>query len=137
MPASRTEMTEEAVRRMKKLGIFAPTIRQFEKEDLVSESTPPLGACFWLNDEQKKRVKKFELEHGVLVYHVIHSYTNLGEMESYLFVTSTYDEWLQDDSCFDNQEAFAYVYNNDEPDFSEFGYIGIQLSPAAGLLRTW
>ena len=36
----------EAVRRMRELGIYGPTIRQFEKQGLLSRSEPPLGAYF-------------------------------------------------------------------------------------------
>ena len=38
---------------------------------------------------------------------------------------------------FGQGEAFAYVYNHDDPYLSEFGYIGIKLGAAAGLVRTW
>ena len=31
----------EAVRRMRELGIYGPTIRQFEKQGLLSRSEPP------------------------------------------------------------------------------------------------
>ena len=34
-------------------------------------------------------------------------------------------------------QVLAWVYSYDEPDFSEFGSIGIKLAPAAGLVRTW
>lgn len=36
-----------------------------------------------------------------------------------------------------NGQTLAYVYNADDPIFSEFGSIGITLTPAAGLRRTW
>ena len=62
MEVSREKKKIEAVVRMKKWGIYGETIKQFEKEDLVSESRPPVGACFWLDDEQKKRVEQFEKE---------------------------------------------------------------------------
>lgn len=137
MNISREEKKIEAIKRMKAWGIFAPIIKQFEKEDLVSESAPPLGACFWLNDEQLARVREFEEKNNALVYHVIHSYTNIGEMESYLFVSDYPEEWEMDRQDIGEGSQLVYVVNKDMPDCSEFGSIGIALTAAAGLHRTW
>ncbi|MBQ8133554.1 MAG: hypothetical protein IJ711_00055 [Lachnospiraceae bacterium] len=128
---------KEAIERMKKWGIFPDTIKQFENDNLVSESAPPVGACFWLNDEQKARVKSFEEQNNALVYHVIHSYTTIGEMECYLYVSDYPEEWEMDHAGIEHGEQLCYVYNHDMPDCSEFGSIGIALTPAAGLRRTW
>ncbi|MBR6713259.1 MAG: hypothetical protein IKI76_09740 [Selenomonadaceae bacterium] len=46
MKISRDKKKAEAVWRMKSLGIFPDTIRQFERRDLISISEPPLGAFF-------------------------------------------------------------------------------------------
>lgn len=137
MNISREEKKAEAIARMKAWGIFAPIVKQFEKEDLVSESAPPLGACFWLNEEQLARVREFEEQNNALVYHVIHSYTNIGEMESYLFVSDYPEEWEMDRQDIGEGSQLVYVVNKDMPDCSEFGSIGIALTAAAGLRRTW
>ena len=128
---------KEAIKRMKEWGIFPQTIKQFENEGLISESAPPFGACFWIEDEQLDRVREFEKEHDALVYHVIHSYTNLGEMEAYLYVSNYIDEWKYDHEDIKEGQQLCYVYNHDAPDCSEFGTIGIKLTPAAGLVRVW
>ena len=137
MEVSREKKKIEAVARMKKWGLFGETIKQFEKDDLVSESRPPVGACFWLDVEQKKRVEQFEREHDALVYHVIHSFTNIGELENYLYVSDYEEEWEMDREAIENNQQLVYVLNHDMPDCSEFGSIGIELTPAAGLRRTW
>lgn len=137
MNISREEKKIEAITRMKAWGIYAPIIKQFEKEDLVSESAPPLGACFWLNEEQLARVREFEEKNNALVYHVIHSYTNIGEMESYLYVSDYPEEWEMDRQDIGEGSQLVYVVNKDAPDCSEFGSIGIALTAAAGLRRTW
>ena len=45
MKATREEMKAEAIKRMKKLGIYAETIKQFEKENLISiiKDTQPMS----------------------------------------------------------------------------------------------
>lgn len=137
MTVSREKKKIEAVSRMKKWGIYPETIRQFENDDLISESIPPVGACFWVNGEQLERIREFESEYNALVYFVIHSYTNIGEMENYLYVSDYIEEWEQDRWDIEQGQQLAYVFNHDMPDCSEFGCIGIELTPAAGLRRIW
>ena len=79
MNISREEKKAEAIARMKAWGICGPIVKQFNDNDLVAESVPPVGACFWLKGEQLKRVREFENENNALVYHVIHSFTEFGE----------------------------------------------------------
>ena len=128
---------KEAVKRMKKWGIFPQTIKDFEKEDLVSVSEPPFGACFWVNEDQKKRIKEFEEENDALVYHVIRSFTTFGELENYLYVSNYPEEWEMDNADILENQQLCYVNNLTDPMLSELGTIGIEITPAAGLRRTW
>lgn len=134
---NKEKMKQEAVDRMKKIGIYDETIKQFDKQNLISESAPPLGACYWLNDEQRVRVKTFEDRYNALVYHVIHTYTEFGELENYLFVSENEEEWKYDREGLKQNMCFSYVNNISNPDFSEFGSIGFELTPAAGVKRVW
>ena len=126
----------EAIKRMKALGLYKPVITQFEKENLINQSEPPMGACYWLDEVQLERVRKFEKDFNAVVYHVIHDWTNFGELESYLFVSDHPEEWDEDMEDINDGSAVAYVYNVDG-DFADMGSIGIKLTPAAGLMRTW
>lgn len=137
MTISREEKKVEALARMKKWGIYPPIVKQFKNDNTISESAPPLGACFWIKGEQLARVREFEKKHNALVYHVIHSFTNIGEMESYLYVSDYPEEWGRDREDIKEGQQICYVFNHDMPDCSEFGSIGIARTPAAGLRRTW
>ena len=134
---TREEMKAGAIARMRQLHLYPETIRQFERENLISESAPPFGACFWLNEAQRERVRELEAKFNILIYHVIHSFTTIGEMESYLYVSNHPEEWEDDRAGLKEGETVAYVYNCDDPELSEFGYIRIRLTPAPGLERTW
>lgn len=127
----------EAVARMKMLGIYPQTIRQFERKGLVSVSEPPVGAFFWADEDLRKKIAKFEQEHSALVYMVIHSYTSIGELLNYLYVSNYPDEWKSDRDDLGRGETIAYVENVSDPWCSELGYIGIERTGAAGLRRTW
>ena len=127
----------DAIERMKKIGIFDGTIKDFQDDDLVSQSLPPFGACYWIEGKQLNRVREFEEQYNALVYFVIHSFTKIGEMDSYLFVSDHEEEWEQDREDLEYEQTLAYVYNYDTPDFSEFERIGFTLTEAAGLRRVW
>lgn len=127
----------EAIRRMKKMGIFPQTIESFEKDGYVSISEPPVGAFYWAEGEDLERIKEFEKEYNALVYLVVRSFTNFGKMDSFFYVSDYEDEWSSDDEGLDNKEQLAYVYNHDMPDCSEFGYVGFERTVAAGIRRTW
>ena len=124
---------EEAIQRMKALGVFPQSIKQF-KGGMVSYSEPT-GANYWLDDEQKELVKEFEEKHNALVYFVIRSYTSFGKLDSILYVSDYQDEWEMDNEDIKDGYAMAYVHNYDDPYCSEFGSIGVQ-ERFGGLVRT-
>lgn len=126
MEVKRIEKKNEAIKRMEMLDIYLETIRQFEKEGLVSYSEPPLGTNYWLTEEQRKIVRDFEEEHNALVYFGIKSYTEFGTLDSFLFVSKYKDEWILDNNDIKNGYAYAYVYNHDVPEYSEIGLIKVQ-----------
>ena len=127
----------EAIKRMKALGIFPQTIRQFEKEGLVSISEPPMGAFYWAEGEDLERIREFEEARNAVVYVVVRSYMTFGKMDAYLYVSDYEEEWPDDMAGAQEGEVLAYVYNHDAPDRSELGYIGVERTPAAGLRRVW
>ena len=93
MNISIEEKKAEAINRMKVLGIFPETIKQFEREGKISRSDPPVGAYYLVEGEELEAVRKFEQEHNCLVYTVVRSYTSIGMMDSYLFVGDDREEW--------------------------------------------
>ena len=139
MRISIEEKKAEAIERMKALGIFPQTIQQFKNEDCISISEPPFGAFYWAEGQDLERIRQFEAENDALVYVVIRSYTTIGKLDSYLFVSDYAEEWEVDRKNIREvgDGLLAYVYNHDAPEGSEMGYIGIAPTDAAGLRRTW
>lgn len=138
MNISMQKKKKEAVERMKLFGIYSKVVQQFERSGIINQSEPGFyGGCFELSEESLQRVRKFEAEHNALVYHVIHDYTNLGEMECYLYVSDYAEDWEQDRYDIEHGQQCAMVYNLTYPECSEMGYIGVKLSIGAGLCRTY
>ena len=136
MKVSREIKKEEAIKRMKTMNIYSDAIKQFKNADIVMVSEPPLGGLFWLNDEEKEMVSKFEQENNALVYLVVRSFTNLGIMDNIFYVSDYQDEWEMDNADLNENYACVYVINHDMPDCSEFGTIAWK-SVGGGVLRAF
>lgn len=137
MNVSREKKIQEAIDRMKALDIYGEIIESFREDGKVSLSEPPFGAFYWLEGEDLERINKFEEEYNAVVYVAIRAFTEIGKMDAYLYVSDHEEEWPSDREDIANKEVMSYVYNHDMPDCSEFGYIGLERTVAAGLKRIW
>ena len=124
---------QEALERMKMLNLFENAIRDFQQDNKVNMSE--CGFLYWLDDEQTKMVSEFETEHDALVYHVIHNYTEFGELLTFFYVSDQEEEWEYDRADLKDGYACAYVKNLDEEAFSEFGSVAFK-EQFGGLVRT-
>lgn len=126
----------EAIQRMKALGLYGPYIKAFEKTNEIFLSEMIGGVYeFDSNKELVAKIKEFEAEHNALVYHVIHTFTVIGELYSFLYVSDYDEEWEMDNSDIDDGYALAYVWNKNDEWCSEFGSIGVQ-GKFGGVVRT-
>ena len=124
---------QEALNRMKTLNLFENAIRDFQQDNKVNMSE--CGFLYWLDEEQTKMVSEFETEHNALVYHVIHNYTEFGELLTFFYVSDHEEEWGYDRADLKDGYACAYVKNLDEDAFSEFGSVAFK-EQFGGLVRT-
>lgn len=120
----REEMKKEAINRMKTLKLHPNIIREFSNENKLNLSLN--GALCHLNDKQLARVQEFEHQYHTLVYHVIHNYTQFGELLSFLYVSQHTEEWERDRHDLEEGYPFVYVANLTDELCSEFGSIGIR-----------
>lgn len=130
---------QEAINRMKTLGIFSPCINAFKNKDEVQLSEPNGGLYeFSSNKELTEKVKEFEKENNTLVYHIIHTYANFDgesmDMYNFLYVSDYSEEYEMDNLDIQDGYVFVYVWNKTIEDFSEFGLIGIK-GKFGGLIR--
>lgn len=133
---------DEAIKRMRKLGIMDQVVEEFKNEKVVEYSEPmsfgsvDFGALYWLHNKPEwlEKITAFEREFECLVYHVIYSYTSFGELLNVLYVSNYPEEWEMDNADLDEGYAMAYVINLTHPDCSEFGTIEVK-EEGGGLLR--
>ena len=125
---------EEAIKRMKALGIINDAIEQFKNDDIVMVTEPPLGGLYWLTNEENEMVREFEEEHDVLVYMVVRAFMQFGKMDSLLYVSDWQEEWQYENEDLKDGYAMSYTINHDMPDCSEFGSIAVK-PMFGGLIR--
>ena len=125
----------EAIKRMRVLNIIGDAIEQFRKSGQIMCSEPPMGALYWIDDEQKALVEEFEQKHNAVVYMIIRTYfTEFGKTDAFLYVSDYEEEWEQDNTDIADHCPLVYVYNYDSPEFSEFGCIEVK-PRFGGLIR--
>ncbi len=135
MNVSRKNKKVEAINRMKALDLFAPCIKAFEKRNEVQLSEMTGGLYeFSSNAELNAKIKEFETEYNALVYHIIHTYTEFGELYNFLYVSDYKSEWEMDNEDIKDNYVMCYVWNKDDDICSEFGTIAVR-QKFGGLVR--
>ena len=126
MNKTREEKKIKAIELMKNLDIYRPYIKGLQKEDNVCYFENYGGYWAWQEPDLMNKVKELEDEHNCLVYAITHEYTAIGEMYSFLIITDYEEEWSTLLEKYGNQYyGFAYVWNKDDDDCSEFGTIAL------------
>ena len=115
---------QKAIENLEKLDIYEPYIKGFKDEDNICYFENYGGFWAWQEPELIEKVKELEEKYNCLVYAITHEYTEIGEMYSFLIVTDYEEEFdmlLEKDGS--KYYAFAYVWNKDDEDSSEFGTV--------------
>lgn len=135
MNISRELKKEEALKRMVELDLFEPCIRVFKNKDEIqlSEMT---GGLYEFSGETElvKQIKEFEEKYNALVYHVIHTFTEFGELYNFLYVSDHEEEWEMEWEDLQDNYVFSYVWNKTDEWCSEFGTIAVR-QKFGGLVR--
>ena len=136
MNVSMENKKTEAIKRMKALDLYKPYINLFEKDNKIFLSEMTGGVYEFDDDEElNAKVKAFEAEHDALVYHVIRTMTQFGELYNFLYVSDYEEEWEMDNADIADGYALAYVWNKTDEWCSEFGSIGVR-GKFGGIVRT-
>ncbi|WP_307760990.1 hypothetical protein [uncultured Phascolarctobacterium sp.] len=125
---------EECLRRLKLIVLDETCISEFDKYDTVMISEPPKGALYGLETEDKENIAKLEGINHCKVYLIVRSFTNLGTMDSFLFVNNRQSEWEHLKEQLKEGYAQAYVINHDIYGV-DYGTIGLQMASGGAPIR--
>ena len=136
MNTTKQERKEKALKIMRELDIYKPYIHGFKEHDKVCFFENFGGFWVFQEPEIERKMKEIEKEYNCTVYAITHEFTNFGELYDFLIVTNYKEEWdnLTYKEFPNIHTAFAYVWNKDYADQSEFGDVKLQ-SFGGGILR--
>lgn len=120
---------EIAIQCLKKLDIYKPYIRKFEKEDMPTFFERCAGFYLFNEPVLQAKVKEVEKEYGVLVYALTHEWLEFGECWSMLCVpksSESIEDCIMDTAELNTFFVHSYVWNQDNDHFSEFGDIVVK-----------
>ena len=119
-----TKQKEKAISIMKRMNIYTPYIQGFQESGMVCFFERFGG--YWADQEPELYAKMREIEqkYRCMVYAITHEWFEFGECYSFLIVTAYPEEWTTLVQSKGNKHAaFAYVWNKDDDECSEFGTI--------------
>ena len=119
-----TKQKDKAIELMKQMDIYAPYITGFQKQHNVCYFEEYGGYWVFQDRELMAKINAIENRYKCLVYAITHEFTDFGECYSFLIVTAYPEEWSTLVHSNGNKHtAFAYVWNKDDDECSEFGTI--------------
>ena len=131
-------LRETACALLKAYGVMGNVrmgLRRKERKLFYSERQNSLlsAVLYEMSDEYQELIDEFEREHNAYVFHAQLTHTGFGDLLSLLYLPKDKDEFQRTFKDYLSKQVLAYVINLDDPDCSEFGYIGI--APAMGGIK--
>lgn len=120
---------EESIKRMELIGLLGEVIKEFKNKGTTMCSDIMEAKPRHLTAKEKQIIREFESTYKGFVYHAI---KDAYGMLSLMFVSGYEDEWEDEIKCLNDRVPIVYVYNSEDPLFSEFG--AITLKRFAGML---
>jgi len=130
--ATKEEMKQEAIERMQILGFSNRIIHIFENENYYFKSEN--GLLQRPTYEECKIAENHAKEFGYIVFHLLHSYSNIGETLECFTVSPYKEDWDFERALLRENIIMVYAYNYTKPEYSESGSIKIQKS-ISGYIR--
>lgn len=112
----------EAVTRLKMMEVPVSVIEDF-LHGYVMVAEPPTGEMRNITEKEKEEIATFEDKHNAIVYMIVRSYTNFGQLDSWLFISDYPEEWAMEDAAIKDGIVFSWTINRDIPEFSDMGSI--------------
>lgn len=132
---SREAKLTEAADRMKSLEINEDAIHELIQSDVKPVSFDGLDGLYGFKTGAVQDMQDFEEKYHALIYFVIYTPSDFGDMVSYLYVSDDEDEWEMDRDDLHEGYAMTWTENLDHPECSEFGSIAITKTRFGGLKR--
>jgi hypothetical protein len=143
---------QEAIRRLEKLykkgmtfGHIIENFKEGKDIGIFEYQNPVFNSAYYVlygnqnQDFYKKIIAKkdeLEKEYGMVVYLILISHTEFGDLCDFIFVGDYKEDWEYEDLINDNM-LYSYCWNMSDDICSDFGSIGFEVSKSmGGIYRT-
>lgn len=133
----REKQMAEAITRLELLKARGDVAERL-KDGVFTICEAPFETMLWsgIPESDKQKVQEFEKKNNALVYLVLRAYTVIGTMDALLYVSQYTEEWELDRSDLEAGYPLAYVVNQANDEFSEFGTIAVKTMKSGLVVRT-
>ena len=128
------EKQKEALLRMQYLELGEDVINYFAT-GIIPLCVNGIDGIYGIPKGSVDRITNFEREHNAIVYAVVYVATNIGDMESYFYVSDWEEEWEMDRCDLTEGYSMTWTENLTHPEYSEFGSIGFERTASGGIRR--
>lgn len=124
--STREKMHEEAIERMKMLGMRPDIIEAFEKQDKIIVSVGD-SKLYVANENLLAQIRNFEQNYNACVFYGIYNETEIGTLYYLLYVSNDEDGWKEERILIKGCSSIAYFLFDGYPEFSQLECIDMKL----------
>lgn len=126
---------DEVIKRLeiieKQYNLHKNVLKEFRENETIYYSEDRGGAfsgiLYWLRNKEEyiEIVKNIEEKEDIFVYHCILKHTTDGDILTMLYISKYIEEWEIDHNDLTTGNVLVYVYNLEDVQNAEFGYVDI------------
>ena len=131
---TRDQLKTEAQKWMELMKVNPKIINRFIKDDQTMIATPDYGYCI-LSPTEQEELRQMEAKYDIVVYMIIRAYTNIGTLDSFLYVSKYPDEWEMEREDIKSGIVMTYTINREDSLLSDWGSIAFYTDPYGMVIR--
>lgn len=121
------QMHAEAARRLKMIPGLHPNIYREFLEDGTLYMSERQGILYYLEDNEKEYVAQAESKYGFVVFHVLHTVSDYGDIYTMLYVQNDRSTWREERrDWLERGKTWCYGYNATYPHCSDNGAVCVK-----------
>ncbi len=128
-------MINECIERLKMIVDNDTCISEFKNNNVVMISESPKGCLYGLEQKDRDNISRIESLCNGKVYLIMRSFTTLGEMDTFFFVSRYKSEWRGQKKLLRQGFADCWVINHDMNENAEYGRIAFKMGTAGAPIR--
>lgn len=133
MTTMREKQKQEALKRMKLMGVHNDVLNSFERDGTIMLCAS--GRYRPLTENELSEARRFEREHDATVFLAVRWFTMFGTLDALLFIGKYEEEWEMEHEDIRDGYVMSFCINRSYPECSEMGSICFRVTKDGGVVR--